>query len=106
MLQPYIIETQARDLAGLLRAERLAPAHMVGYSLGARVALRLALDALIDRVILKPFELEDFLRVVADVLEQRGYTVLTARTPDAALEAGRSGRIDLLITDVVMPTLT
>lgn len=35
---------QAADLAAFLRAEGLAPAHVVGYSFGARVALRLAVD--------------------------------------------------------------
>lgn len=39
------------------------------------------------------------------VLEKAGYTVLAARAPDEALAlaAGHRGRIDLLITDVVMP---
>ncbi|MBP7828988.1 MAG: PAS domain-containing protein [Kiritimatiellae bacterium] len=39
------------------------------------------------------------------VLEKAGYTVLAARTPDEALAlaAGPPGRIQLLITDVVMP---
>ena len=39
------------------------------------------------------------------ILQQRGYTVLAARTPEAALRlAGEhSGAIHLLITDVVMP---
>jgi len=40
----HAVERQAADLAALLRAERLAPAHVTGYSFGARVALRLALD--------------------------------------------------------------
>jgi len=39
------------------------------------------------------------------MLERLGYTVLAAGTPDEALELARTfeGRIDLLITDVVMP---
>ena len=36
------VERQAADLATILRARGAAPAHVVGYSLGARVALRLA----------------------------------------------------------------
>jgi two-component system, cell cycle sensor histidine kinase and response regulator CckA len=39
------------------------------------------------------------------ILEQQGYTVLTAPTPEAALTlaAGHPGPIHLLITDVIMP---
>jgi 2-succinyl-6-hydroxy-2,4-cyclohexadiene-1-carboxylate synthase len=40
----HALERQADDLARLLHAQALAPAHVVGYSFGARVALRLALD--------------------------------------------------------------
>ena len=40
----HAVERQAADLAAFLRAEGLAPAHVLGYSFGARVALRLALD--------------------------------------------------------------
>ncbi len=38
-------------------------------------------------------------------LEQRGYSVLEAASAEDALEllAKRSGRLDLLLTDVVMP---
>lgn len=38
----HAIERQAVDLAGILRRLGLAPADVVGYSLGARVALRMA----------------------------------------------------------------
>jgi 2-succinyl-6-hydroxy-2,4-cyclohexadiene-1-carboxylate synthase len=38
----HAIERQAEDLAGILRRLGLAPADVVGYSLGARVALRMA----------------------------------------------------------------
>jgi len=40
----HAVERQADDLAALLHAEAAAPAHIVGYSFGARVALRLATD--------------------------------------------------------------
>lgn len=40
----HAVERQAADLAAFLRAEGLAPAHVVGYSFGARLALRLAAD--------------------------------------------------------------
>lgn len=40
----HAVERQATDLAALLRTEHAAPAHVVGYSFGARVALRLAAD--------------------------------------------------------------
>ncbi len=38
------VERSAGDLAMILRREGLAPAHVIGYSLGARIALRLATD--------------------------------------------------------------
>lgn len=41
----YAPERAARDLRALLDALGVARAHVVGYSLGGRVALRLALDA-------------------------------------------------------------
>jgi 2-succinyl-6-hydroxy-2,4-cyclohexadiene-1-carboxylate synthase len=40
----HAVERQAADLADLLRAGGAAPAHVAGYSFGARVALRLAAD--------------------------------------------------------------
>ena len=40
----HAVERQAADLAAWLHADGLAPAHVVGYSFGARVALRLAVD--------------------------------------------------------------
>jgi PAS domain S-box-containing protein len=45
------------------------------------------------------------LKLAEKVLAQYGYKVLAAKAPDAALELVRdfSGRIDLLVTDVVMP---
>lgn len=36
------VERSADDLAAILRREGMAPAHVLGYSLGARVALRVA----------------------------------------------------------------
>ncbi len=36
------VERTADDVATILERERLAPAHVLGYSLGARIALRLA----------------------------------------------------------------
>lgn len=41
----HAIARQAADLAAYLADAGLAPVHLAGYSLGARVALRLALDA-------------------------------------------------------------
>jgi CheY-like chemotaxis protein len=41
------------------------------------------------------------------ILQRLGYTVLAARTPGEAIRLAqeRSGRIDLLLTDVVMPEM-
>lgn len=49
------VERTAEDLAAILRGEGLVPAHMLGYSLGARIALRLAVahPALLGRVVLE-----------------------------------------------------
>ncbi len=46
------------------------------------------------------------LGVVGDLLRRSGYDVLTAQSPTAAmgLFKARNGKIDLLITDVIMPT--
>jgi two-component system cell cycle sensor histidine kinase/response regulator CckA len=50
---------------------------------------------------------EDMVRAVAErALTRQGYSVLTAENGEAALEVlERSGRPDLLISDVVMPTM-
>lgn len=40
----HALEAQAADLAALLRSLEAAPTHVLGYSFGARVALRLAVD--------------------------------------------------------------
>jgi len=40
----HAVERQAADLAALVRREVAEPAHVVGYSFGARIALRLAAD--------------------------------------------------------------
>ena len=46
--------------------------------------------------------------LLSEVLEQNGFTVLAAKDGADALETarGHTGRIDLLVTDVVMPGLT
>ncbi len=52
---------------------------------------------------------EDSVRtVVGHMLEERGYDVILAPCPQEAIQlaAGRSGRIDLLLTDVVMPEMS
>ncbi len=48
------VARQAADLAAILRARDAIPAAVVGYSLGGRIALRLALDApgIIDALVL------------------------------------------------------
>jgi pimeloyl-ACP methyl ester carboxylesterase len=42
---PYTIADFAGDVAAVIRAERCAPAHVVGLSLGGAVAFQLAVDA-------------------------------------------------------------
>jgi two-component system cell cycle sensor histidine kinase/response regulator CckA len=47
------------------------------------------------------------LELAREILEQLGYTVLTARTPEDAIRSNEEhpGPIHLLITDVVMPQM-
>jgi CheY-like chemotaxis protein len=47
-------------------------------------------------------------KLVHDVLTGRGYTVLQASCPNDALDLslGHAGKIDLLVTDVVMPQMS
>ncbi len=42
---------------------------------------------------------------VGDVLKQQGYRVLVAASPSEAIGHYRENKIDLLITDVVMPRI-
>ena len=51
----HAVERQAADIAAILRRLRLSPAAAMGYSMGARVALRLALaaPAVVSRLILE-----------------------------------------------------
>lgn len=48
---------------------------------------------------------ESILEIMSQMLERLGYTVLSAATPEAAMEIGTScpGKIDLIMTDIVMP---
>ncbi len=48
------------------------------------------------------------LRLLADTLEEAGYTVLQSGSPDIALAklAAHQGPVDVLITDIVMPGMT
>jgi CheY-like chemotaxis protein len=45
-------------------------------------------------------------RLVKQTLERRGYRVVDARDPREALETAASHRVDVLITDVVMPHMS
>jgi pimeloyl-ACP methyl ester carboxylesterase len=42
--EPYALQVHVDDLAGLVQALRVGPAHLVGSSYGAYVALSLALQ--------------------------------------------------------------
>lgn len=54
-------------------------------------------------VILVVEDEEAMLRVTARVLRRHGYVVLEARSSVDALEAAGTTRLDLLLTDVIMP---
>ena len=58
-------------------------------------------------VILLVEDEESILKLVKKILSERGYTLLTAKSPSEALLSAREGgeHIDLLITDVVMPEM-
>lgn len=45
----------------------------------------------------------DFLAVLSDTLTDEGWKVLVASSASAALRAARSGLVDVVLTDVVMP---
>jgi len=45
----------------------------------------------------------DFLAVLSDTLAEEGWKVLVASSASAALRAARSTRVDVVLTDVVMP---
>jgi CheY-like chemotaxis protein len=45
----------------------------------------------------------DFLAVLSDALTDEGWKVLVASSASAALRAARLGRVDVVLTDVVMP---
>ncbi len=49
---------------------------------------------------------EAILKMTTALLEKNGYNVLQANTPDQAIETAKeTGRIDLLLTDVVLPEM-
>ena len=79
------VERTADDLAAILRGEGCSPAHLLGYSLGARVALRLAVahpEALRRLVLESP---SAGLAVEAD---------RHARRARRAADEGRAGRLE------------
>ena len=45
----------------------------------------------------------DFLRTLSDTLTDEGWKVLVGVSASAALRAARSCRVDVVLTDVVMP---
>ena len=51
----YAVDCQAADVAAILTRLAAMPAHVIGYSMGARIALRLAVDhpSAVDRLILE-----------------------------------------------------
>jgi PAS domain S-box-containing protein len=61
-----------------------------------------------DEVILLVEDEEELRRLAVRELDRRGYAVVVASAGDEALEVARSldGRIDLLVTDVVMPGMS
>ena len=107
------VEATADALAALLDARDAAPAHVVGYSLGARVALRLAVahPDVVDRLVLEspsaglPTEAERAARRAADEalaarIEARRHRALRRRVgaqpgvrTGASLEPDRAAQV-------------
>jgi PAS domain S-box-containing protein len=73
--------------------QELAPPQPVSQSLAGKETILLVEDDPLVR------------GLAQEILKSRGYSVLVAERPDAALEICRqhAGRIDLLLTDVIMP---
>lgn len=71
------VERSADDLAAILRRANAAPAHVLGYSLGARIALRLAIA---HPTIVRRLILESPSAGIADATDRR-----ERRDADAAL---------------------
>lgn len=59
-----------------------------------------------DYVILVVDDEEDLRTMLAEHLEDEGYTVLTAGTGDEALALAQSRRLDVILLDVMMPGLS
>jgi len=76
------VERTADDLAAILRRNGLAPAHVLGYSLGARIALRLAVahPASLRRLVLES--------------PSAGLTTEAERTARRAADESRAARIE------------
>lgn len=107
------VERTADDLAAILRRLRAAPADVVGYSLGARIALRLAMahPGMVRRLVLEspsPGIVDPVARherraaddALADLIERDGVPAFVAEweaqpifATQAALPATRAARI-------------
>jgi two-component system cell cycle sensor histidine kinase/response regulator CckA len=83
------------------------PRYMVGYTDPDENAQHLASNRTGQETILLVEDEPDILILCKFELEQTGYTVLTATTPQEALSLAEQylGSIDLLLTDVVMPQM-
>ncbi len=62
-------------------------------------------DAATRKTILVVDDEDALLRVLALLLEEEGYRVLTARNGRAALETVRTDTVDVVVTDFIMPEM-
>lgn len=81
----HAIERQAADLAEILRRLKVAPLFVVGYSMGARVALRLAVT---EPTLVRGLILESPSAGIADPRERATRTAADAQLAD---QLGRDG---------------
>ena len=98
--------TIARRQRARARARRSSITLPAAESVGARATTRSPRRRSWSRgteTILIVEDAEDVRMLARRTLEERGYTVLVARNAAEALEIAAAGKIDVLLTDIVMP---
>ncbi len=87
----HALDAQAADLAAILRSQDLAPAVVIGYSFGARIALRLAID---HAAIVRALVLESPSAGIADDADRDRRRVEDERLADAIERDGIEAFVD------------